>query len=115
MPYKGAKPSAAEHDTARDVMEEDREEVGDEEQREESDRELEADAVSIHLPKEEELWVNCVANHPTRPRWVTAESERKIVQLMGVTGTRCTGCGVESSSRKSLKKHVTTHIYVYLC
>ena len=70
VPYKGAKPSAAEHDTARDVMEEDREEVGDEEQREESDREVgdnepEEDAVSIHLPEEEELWVNCVANHPT--------------------------------------------------
>ena len=56
-----------------------------------------------------------MANHPTRPRWVTTESERKIIQLMGATGTRCTGCGFEASNRKSLKKHVTTHVYVYIC
>ena len=46
-------------------------EVGDEELRAESDREEvgdnepEEDAVSIHLPEEEELWVNCMANHLT--------------------------------------------------
>ena len=34
---------------------------------------------------------------------------------MGATGTRCTGCGFEASNRKSLKKHVTTHVYVYIC
>ena len=68
-------------------------EVVDEELREESDREEvgdnepEEDAVSIHRPEEEELWVNCMANHLTRPRWVAAESERKIVQLNGATGT----------------------------
>ena len=28
-----------------------------------------------------------MANHLTRPMWVTAESERKIVQLNGATGT----------------------------
>ena len=69
-------------------MEEDREEVSGEEQREESDgeqvdkeelreedgdNEPEDDALSIHLPEEEEIRLNIVANHPTRPRWVTRE------------------------------------------
>ena len=45
-----------------------------------------------------------VANHPTRPRWVTPDSDRRITQLMGATGTKCTGCGFEATNRKSLKK-----------
>ena len=88
VPYKGARPIAAENDTARESVEEGREVVGGEEQREESDREQvgeeelreedgdnepEDDALSIHLPEEEEIRLNIVANHPTRPRWVTRE------------------------------------------
>ena len=83
VPYKGARPIAAENDTARESVEEGIEVDGGEEQREESDgeqvdeeelreedgdNEREDDALSIRLPEKEEIQINRVANHPTRPR-----------------------------------------------
>ena len=124
VPYKGARPTTDGEQVGEEEQREgsDGEQVGEEEQREGSDGEQvgeeeqrEDDVLSIHLPEEEEVRLNMVANHPTRPRWVTTDSDRRITQLMGATGTKCTGCGFEATNRKSLKKHVTTHVYVYIC
>ena len=114
VPYKGARPIAAENDTARECVGEGREVVGGEEQREESDgeqvgeeelreedgdNEPEDDALSIHLPEEEEIESTSWPTTPPDLGGLQEKSERKIIQLMGATGTKCTGCGFEASNR----------------
>ena len=41
------------------------------------------ETISIHLSEEEEIRINSMANHPTEPRWVTTESERRSYSWWG--------------------------------
>ena len=49
----------------------------------------------------------------SQKEWETETEDDAVgidVQLMGPTGTKYDSCDFEASSRKSLKKHVTTHV-----